>query len=184
MDADKKRLAVEPAFHPLSEGSEIHRRPWLSIRGFPSLLPASAGEFGFKSFTEIISLQKRRNAMQLVWCLRNNYTFAAMDFGRRRGASDEHIPQWICKERATKPPPKRHAALRVALKLAWGFVAPSVEYRWGYTPSLAPRPRPNWAQQNTSHLGDTTLAPEVGRSENKMRAKSFVTTRSGKSGAH
>src|SRR6185503_13259125 len=79
---------------------------------------------------------------QLVWCLRNNYTFAAMDFGRRLGASDEHIPKWICEERATTPPPKRHAALRVALKLAWGFVAQSVEYRWGYTPSLAPRPRP------------------------------------------
>jgi len=31
-------------------------------------------------------------AEQLVWCLRNNYTFAAMDFGRRLGASDEHIP--------------------------------------------------------------------------------------------
>src|SRR6059058_6269135 len=77
-----------------------------------------------------------------VWCLRNNYTFAAMDFGRRLGASDEHIPQWICKERATTPPPKRHAALRVALKLAWGFVAQSVEYHCGYTPSLAPRPRP------------------------------------------
>src|SRR5438046_7954671 len=80
--------------------------------------------------------------LPLVWCLTNNYTFAAMDFGRRLGASDEHIPQWICKERATTPPPKRHAALRVALKLAWGFVAQSVEYRWGYTPSFAPRPRP------------------------------------------
>src|SRR2546426_11226075 len=75
----------------------------------------------------------------LVWCPRNSYTFAAMDFGRRLGASDEHIPQWICEERATTPPPKRHAALRVALKLAWGFVAQSVEYRWGYTPSFAPR---------------------------------------------
>src|SRR5437899_6011780 len=80
--------------------------------------------------------------VKLVWCLRNNYRFAAMDFGRRLGASDEHIPQWICKERATTPPPKRHAALRVALKLAWGFVAQSVEYRCGYTPSFAPRPRP------------------------------------------
>ena len=78
----------------------------------------------------------------LVWCLRNNYTFAAMDFGRRLGASDEHIPKWICKERATTPPPKRHAALRVALKLAWGFVAQSVEYHCGYTPSFARRPRP------------------------------------------
>ena len=82
------------------------------------------------------------NQQPLVWCLRNNYAFAAMDFGRRLGASDEHIPKWICKERATTPPPKRHAALRVALKLAWGFVAQSVEYRWGYTPSFAPRPRP------------------------------------------
>jgi hypothetical protein len=65
--------------------------------------------------------------------------------GQARGASaraPEHIPQWICEERATTPPPKRHAALRVALKLAWGFVGQSVEYRWGYTPSLAPRPRP------------------------------------------
>src|SRR5207245_7835682 len=79
---------------------------------------------------------------RLVWCLRNNYTFAAMDFGRRLGASDEHIPQWICKERATTPPPKRQAALWVALKLAWGVFAPSVEYRRGYTSSLAPRPRP------------------------------------------
>src|SRR6266487_292062 len=94
----------------------------------------------------------------LVWCLRNSYTFAAMDFGRRLGASDEHIPQWICKERATTPPPKRHAALRVALKLAWGFVARSVEYRWGYTPSFAPRPRPISAQRMYSYFGDTTLA--------------------------
>ena len=70
----------------------------------------------------------------LVWCLRNNYTFAAMDFGRRLGASDEHIPKWICEEQATTPPPKRHAALWVALKLAWGFVARSVEYRWDTLP--------------------------------------------------
>src|SRR5439155_8102218 len=95
---------------------------------------------------------------KLVWCLRDNYTFAAMDFGRRLGASDEHIPKWICKERATTPPHKRHAALRVALKLAWGFVAQSVEYRWGYTPSLAPRPRPISAQRMYSYFGDTTLA--------------------------
>src|SRR5213080_2893825 len=29
-------------------------------------------------------------------------TFAARDFSPRRGVSDEHIPQWICEERATK----------------------------------------------------------------------------------
>jgi len=62
-----------------------------------------------------------------VWRLRNNYKFAAMDFGRRLGASDEHIPKWICEERVTTPLPKSQAALRVALKLAWGFVAQSVE---------------------------------------------------------
>ena len=80
-----------------------------------------------------------------------------MDFGRRLGASDEHIPKWICKERATTPPPKRHAALRVALKLAWGFVAQSVEYRWGYTPSFTPRPRPISAQRMYTYFRDTTL---------------------------
>src|SRR6266404_6242656 len=99
----------------------------------------------------------------LVWCLRNSYPFAAMDFGRRLGASDEHIRQWICEERATTPPPKRHAALRVALKLAWGFVAQSVEYRWGYTPSFAPRPRPISAQRMYSYFGDTTRGAEVMR---------------------
>src|SRR5213594_2451255 len=64
----------------------------------------------------------------------NTHTFAAMDFGRRLGASDEHIPQRICKERATPPPAKRHAALRVAPNLARGFVARSVGYRCGYSP--------------------------------------------------
>src|SRR5438132_14262197 len=88
----------------------------------------------------------------LVWCLRNNYSFAAMDFGRRLGASDEHIPQWICKERATTPPAKRHAALWVAPNLARGFVARLVEYRCGYTPSLAPRRGPNWAQRTCAYL--------------------------------
>src|SRR5213595_303662 len=49
--------------------------------------------------------------------------FAARDFSPRRGASDEHITQWICKERATKSGRKRPAALRVAPNLACGFVA-------------------------------------------------------------
>src|SRR5438093_13788132 len=74
-----------------------------------------------------------------------------MDFGRRLGASDEHIPQWICKERATTPPSKRHAALRVAPNLARGFVARSVEYRCGYTPPLAPRHGPNWVQRTSAY---------------------------------
>ena len=32
----------------------------------------------------------------------NAMTFAARDFSAGRGASDEHIPEWICVERATK----------------------------------------------------------------------------------
>src|SRR5213083_1047223 len=105
---------------------------------------AQATKYLFRRDHSMMRLITRKapNPKHLVCCLRNNYTFAGMDFGRRLGASDEHIPKWICEERATTPPPKRHAALRVALKLAWGFVAQSVEYRWGYTPSFAPRPRP------------------------------------------
>jgi len=80
-----------------------------------------------------------------------------MDFGRRLGASDEHIPQWICKERATTPPAKRHAALRVAPNLTRGFVARSVEYRCGYTPSLAPRHGSNWAQRTCAYLWNRPL---------------------------
>jgi len=49
-------------------------------------------------------------------------TFAARDFSPRRGMSDEHIPPWICEERATKSGRKRRAALRVAPNLACGFV--------------------------------------------------------------
>src|ERR671936_2576640 len=82
----------------------------------------------------------------------NTVTFAAMDFGRRLGASDAHIPQRICKERATTPPPKRHAALRVAPNLARGVVARALEYRCGYTPALAPRHRPNWEQRTSPYL--------------------------------
>ena len=43
--------------------------------------------------------------------------------------------------RATKPQAKSAATLRAEAVLPWGFVAQSVEYRPGYTPSLAPRPR-------------------------------------------
>jgi len=50
-------------------------------------------------------------------------TFAARDFSSRRGVSDEHIPRWICEERATKSGRKRPTALRVAPNLACGFVA-------------------------------------------------------------
>src|SRR3989449_3184100 len=94
---------------------------------------------------------------RLVLCLLNGWCFAARVFRSRRGASDEHIPKWICKERATKPGAKRTAALWVAPSLACGFVARRSQPHCGGCSLLAPCHRPNWAQQNTSHLGDTTL---------------------------
>jgi len=62
-------------------------------------------------------------------------------FFRSDEARATSISAVIGEERAAKSERKRTAARRVALKLAWGFVAQSVEYRRGYTPSLAPRPR-------------------------------------------
>src|SRR3989442_10032374 len=53
----------------------------------------------------------------------------------------------------------RTAALWVAPSLACGFVARRSQPHCGGCSLLAPRHRPNWAQQNTSHLGDTTLEP-------------------------
>src|SRR2546425_12685751 len=66
----------------------------------------------------------------LVCCNRIGFTIAARNFSRRRGESDEHIPQWICKERTTKSARKRTAALWVALKLACGFVARRLQTHW------------------------------------------------------
>src|SRR5438128_6199292 len=76
----------------------------------------------------------------------NSVTFAARSFRPRQGASDEHIPKWICKERATPPGRKRIAARRVAPNLAWGFVARRSQPHWrgmlwcrcGSTSRLAP----------------------------------------------
>src|SRR2546427_2080812 len=111
-----------------------------------------------------------RGKVRVVWCLRNNYTFAAMDFGRRLGASDEHIPKWICKERATTPPPKRHAALRVALKLAWGFVARRSSIAGDTLPPSRLAPSQFERNECISYFGDTTLAkPGEGRGRNEGR---------------
>src|SRR5207244_3281967 len=79
-------------------------------------------------------------------------TFAARDFSPRRGVSDEHIPQWICEERATKSGRKRAAALRVAPNLACGFVARRLQPHGRGCALLAPRHRPNWAQRTSSYL--------------------------------
>src|SRR5947207_1492464 len=86
-------------------------------------------------------------------------TFAARDFSPRRGVSDEHIPQWICEERATKSGRKRPAALRVAPNLACGFVARRLQPHGRGCALLAPRHRPNWAQRTSSYLCFRPLSP-------------------------
>src|SRR5919204_1508840 len=65
----------------------------------------------------------------------NTMTFAARNFSARQGASDAHIPKWICKERATKSGRKRTAALWVAPNLACGGVARRSQIHSGYAPS-------------------------------------------------
>src|SRR5205807_2671533 len=79
----------------------------------------------------------------------NTITFAARDFSPRRGASDEHTPEWVCKERATKSGRKRAAARRGAPNLACGFVARRSQPRFGGCSLLAPCHRPNWAQRTS-----------------------------------
>ena len=91
-------------------------------------------------------LQIQCEICALVLCLLNGWCFAARDFRSRRGASDEHIPKWICKERATKPGPKGPAALRVAPRFACGFVARRSQPHFGGCSLLAPRHRPTWGQ--------------------------------------
>src|SRR6266705_3343401 len=58
-------------------------------------------------------------------------------------------PWAVCKERATKPAPKRTAARRVAPNLACGFVARRLQPPFVGCALLAPRHRPNWAQSTS-----------------------------------
>src|SRR3989442_1964263 len=87
----------------------------------------------------------------------NTMACAARDFSARRGVSDEHIPQWICKERATKSGRKRTAAQRVAPNLACGCVARRLQPHFGGCALLAPCHRPNWAQRVYRFLGNALL---------------------------
>src|SRR5256885_16860022 len=89
---------------------------------------------------------------ELVVRFLKTYPLAARDFSARRGASDEHISQWICKERATKSGRKRTAARRVAPNLACGRVARRLQIHFGICALLAPCHRPNWAQRTSSYL--------------------------------
>ena len=73
----------------------------------------------------------------------NTVTFCGKDFRpetrRECFPHGRHIPQWICKERATKSGRKRTAALRVAPNLACGCVARRLQTHCGVCAVLAPR---------------------------------------------
>ena len=87
-------------------------------------------------FAHQVAKKKQMNGRfftSLVVRFMKTYTLAARDFSARRGASDEHIPQWIWKERATKSvelPP-------CGLRRIWPVAAWLVGYRptAGYAPS-------------------------------------------------
>ena len=91
----------------------------------------------------------------------NTMTFAARPFWRRRGASDEHTRRWVCEERATKPAPKRTAARRVALILAWGVVARRLQPHSGGCALLAPSRRPKTAQRTSSYSCSSVLRCDI-----------------------
>jgi len=74
--------------------------------------------------------------------------------------------------RATTPQAKSAATLRAGASLPWGFVARSVEYRCGYTPSRAPRPKANWLPANCVLLRDAgDHLPQVPSFEEKYGMK-------------
>jgi len=78
------------------------------------------------------------------------------DFGElSRAARATSISAEICEERATPSGGKRTAAQGVAPKTAWGFVAPSVEYRQGYTPS----------SRGSTELAEVLVPGRFGRNE-------------------
>ena len=94
----------------------------------------------------------------------NSVTFAARSFRPRQGASDAHIPRGSVRSeqrrRGRKEPPPG------GLRRIW----PGASLLVGHSPTgggcslLAPRPRPNWAQQTSSNLrpGPLSPLPQVG----------------------
>src|SRR5438132_7767307 len=111
-----------------------------------------------------------------VWWLRNNYTFAAMDFGRRLvwclaigwcfvapktpwgKARRGSIAAALCDRGATKPQAVFGATLRAAVLFASRFVARSSQTAEGYARRSRLAGNENSLRRNTSQLRDTTLA--------------------------
>src|SRR5213593_3872433 len=92
----------------------------------------------------------------LVWCLAYSWCFAARDFGLPRGASDEHTLQRSVRSEQRRGRPKE--LLPEGLRRKWPGASLLLSHRSLRICSfVAPRPRPFWAQRNTSYMRDTTL---------------------------
>ena len=93
----------------------------------------------------------------LVWCLAYSWCFAARDFGLPLGGSDEHTLQRSVRSDQRRGRPKD--LLPEGLRRKWPGASLLLSHRSLRICSfVAPRPRPFWAQRNTSYLRDTTLA--------------------------
>src|SRR5438094_7581367 len=66
-----------------------------------TVAPVPSGEspvLPANDFSNTLLGKSQSDSVALVLCLLNGWCFAARVFRSRRGASDEHIPKWICKE--------------------------------------------------------------------------------------
>src|SRR6266511_2345466 len=96
------------------------------------------------------------NHAHLVWCLAIGWCFAARDFRLPLGASDEHTHQRSVRSEQRRG--RRKDRRPGGLRRKWPGASLLLGHRSLRICSLvAPRPRPFWAQRNTSQLRDTTL---------------------------
>jgi len=121
--AGGRRLGCSPMMRPdrrlisgVSNARVFMPTRFAPSQGHSSTRPKSAAH-------QRLSIEAGVRKVPLVVMNIDMMTFAARDFSARHGASDEHIPKWICEERATKSGRKRTAARRVAPNLACGVVA-------------------------------------------------------------
>src|SRR5437667_10638722 len=92
----------------------------------------------------------------LVWCLAIGWCFAARDFRLPLDASDEHTRQGSVRSGTRRG--RRKDRRPGGLRRKWPGASLLLGHRSLRICSLvAPRPRPFWAQRNTSQLRDTTL---------------------------
>src|SRR2546428_3696075 len=90
-----------------------------------------------------------------VWCLAYSWCFAARDFGLPLGASDEHTLQRSVRSKQRRGRPKE--LLPEGLRRKWLGASLLLSHRSLWICSfVAPRPKPFWAQRNTSYMRDPT----------------------------